>query len=69
MTMPDNSAEIANLEAILNSGAKSVTTDGLTTEFDLAAIRLRRDELVRQQTGDLKMIRPRTSNLYLGQCW
>lgn len=66
---PDYSAEITVLEAILNSGAKSVSTDGLATQFDLDAVRKRRDELVRLQGGDLKMVRPRISSVYLGSAW
>jgi hypothetical protein len=43
--MPDYSVEIAALEAILNSGAQSISTDGLSTTYDLAQVRKRLAEL------------------------
>lgn len=43
--MPDNSAQIAKIEAILNTGATSVTTDGTTINYDFAQLRKRLREL------------------------
>jgi hypothetical protein len=43
--MPDNSAAIAQIEAILNNGATSVTTDGTTINYDFAELRRRLKEL------------------------
>jgi len=44
--MPDNTRRIAELEAILQSGARSVSVDGVSTQIDLDAIRRERDRLV-----------------------
>lgn len=43
--MPDNSAAIAKIEAILNTGATSVTTDGTTVNYDFEELRRRLKEL------------------------
>lgn len=43
--MPDNSAAIAKIEAILNVGATSVTTDGTTVNYDFEELRRRLKEL------------------------
>lgn len=43
--MPDNSAAIAKIEAILNAGATSVTTDGTTVNYDFDELRRRLKEL------------------------
>jgi hypothetical protein len=43
--MPDNSAAIAQIEAILNNGATSVTIDGTTVNYDFAELRRRLKEL------------------------
>ncbi len=43
--MPDNSAAIAKIEAILNTGATSVTTDGTNINYDLAELRRRLKDL------------------------
>jgi hypothetical protein len=43
--MPDNSAAIAKIEAILNTGATSVTTDGTTVNYDFDELRRRLKEL------------------------
>lgn len=46
-------ARIAELDAILSSGASSSTLDGTTISFDLAAMRQERDELkTKLQTGN-----------------
>lgn len=51
MAKPDYSTEIARLEAIVNSGTTSVSTDGLTTMFSLEQAKQRLAELKRLQ-GD-----------------
>lgn len=43
--MADNSATIAKIEAILNTGATSVTTYGSTINYDFAELRRRLNEL------------------------
>jgi hypothetical protein len=65
----DNSAEILVLEAILNSGAESVSTDGQTTKFDLDAVRKRLSELRQQQAPDITRTRPRISTIDLSGAW
>lgn len=37
--MPNHSTEIARIRAILREGASTVTTDGTTVTYDLAALR------------------------------
>jgi hypothetical protein len=54
--------EIANLEAILAAGVKSVRTDLTQTDFDLAEVRRRLAELKRQQN---RARRPRSSSIDL----
>ena len=44
--MPDNSAKIAELQAILQAGANSVSVDGTTVAFDLAEVRRQLRELM-----------------------
>jgi hypothetical protein len=44
--MPDNSVEIAKIKAILNTGAKTVVTDGTTVNYDFAELRRRLKELM-----------------------
>ena len=65
MTKADNSAEIAQLEAILNAGARTVTIDGQTVTYDFDAIRKRLAEL---RASDYRNIprRPRASSIRLG---
>jgi len=66
--MPDNSTEITVLEEILNAGASSVTTDGLTTTWDLGEVRRRLLEL--KQTDDQTIVngnkRPVFTRIRLG---
>jgi hypothetical protein len=66
--MADYSAEIAQLETLLNSATKSVSADGLNTQFDLDVARTRLAELRRLQ-GDLRLVKPRIATLDLGGCW
>lgn len=49
--MPDNSAKIAEIEEILNSGATSTSVDGLSVSIDLEALRRRLIELKRTDTS------------------
>lgn len=51
--MPDYSVEIAALEAILNSGAQSVSTDGLSMSYDLEQVRKRLAELQAQDDATI----------------
>ena len=44
--MADNSQKIAQLQEILDSGASSVTVDGITTSFDHDSIRQRISDLI-----------------------
>lgn len=59
----DYQNEALNLRAILARGATSITTDGVTVNYDLAA--------VRQRLADINRIlnpkaRPRFANINLG---
>lgn len=62
--MPDNSTEIAHLQALLNSGADSITVDGVTTKLDHSAIARRLRELRATDTTD-KNRRPVISTIDL----
>jgi hypothetical protein len=66
--MPDFSAEIAQLEQLINSATNSVSTDGLSTNFNLEHATKRLAELRRLQ-GDLSMVRPKVSTMNLGGAW
>jgi hypothetical protein len=59
---------MANLETLINSATQSVSTDGLSTTFDLDEARKRLAELYRLQ-GDTTMVRPRVVRVRLGGCW
>jgi len=63
-SMADRSAEIARLEAILNAGARSVTTDGQKVDYDLDAIRRRLAELRAEDDNTLPK-RPRAASIRL----
>lgn len=67
---PDRTREINALKSILNSGARSVTTDGVTTTFaNEAAIRKRISELEVEQGGPVALVKPRIRGINLGGCW
>lgn len=67
--MADRSVEIAALQAVLNSGTKSVTVDGVTTSFsDASQIRKRIRELQVETDGDQRR-KPRISTVDLGAAW
>jgi len=57
-------AEILRLETLINNATTSVSTDGLSTSFDLEQARKRLAELYRLQ-GDT-MVRPRVVRVRLG---
>ncbi len=63
--MPDNSAEIAKLQAILNEGARSVSIDGQSVTYDFAAIRKRIRTLMLADPN-YRGKRPRLSRINLG---
>lgn len=64
--MPDNAAEIAKLEAILNAGASSVTVDGQSVTYDFDEIKARIAKLKREDTTNGYMARPRSLRINLG---
>lgn len=67
--MPDNTAAIAAIRSLLESGATSVSTDGQTTTFDPAALRSTLAELERTDTansGANAARKPITQTIYLG---
>lgn len=65
--MADYSIEIAALEAILNSGANSVSTDGLSTSYDLESVRKRLAELKAKDDASINNgnARPRIARIRL----
>ncbi len=65
----DATAEIAQLEQLLNSATKSVATDGLRTDFDLEQARKRLNELRLQQSGATGRKRPPFVAIRLGGAW
>lgn len=65
----DATAEIAQLEQLLNSATKSVATDGLRTDFDLEQARKRLNELRLRQAGQTGRTRPAIVGLRLGGAW
>lgn len=67
--MPDNSATITQLEAILNSGATSGTVDGQSVSFrSQSEIRARIREL--QEADDsLRGRRPRVASIRVDTAW
>jgi hypothetical protein len=66
--MSDYTAEILRLETLINSATNSVSTDGLSTSFDLDAARKRLAELYRL-SGETQMVRPKAVRVRLGNSW
>lgn len=67
---PDRSQQINALKSILNSGARSITTDGVTTTFaNESAIRKRIAELEVEQGGASALVKPRIRSIHLGNAW
>ena len=62
--MPDHTAEIARIDALLNTGLKTVVIDGITQAIDVPSLRKRRRELLRSNTATRKR-RPFLVNLNL----
>ena len=64
----DHSTEIAALEEILNSGARSITVDGVTTQFQNAEeIQRRIDHLKSEDdTSGQTVTKPRMSSINMG---
>ena len=63
--MPDHAATIANLEAILNAGATTVTVDGQTVTYDFDEIKSRIAKLKREDTANSYTTRPRSLRIDL----
>jgi hypothetical protein len=67
---PNRTREINALKSILNSGARSITTDGVTTTFaNEASIRKRIAELEVEQGGSSALVKPRIRSINLGSAW
>lgn len=62
-------AEIAQLETLINSAAKDISTDGLRTSFDLEHATKRLAELRRLAGSDRRLARPKNATLNLEGCW
>ena len=58
--------EIAAIEAILNDGARAVSTDGRSVQDELPALRRRLEELRRKQDATK---RPRVAGIDLSNAW
>jgi len=65
----EHTQEIERLEQIVNSGTTSVTTDGTTTQFDLAAAKSRLAELKRLDGQSPRNVKRKLSTLDLTNCW
>lgn len=65
--MPDNSAEIARLQAMLNSGVRSTSADGQSMTLDPDSIREQIRQLRASDTTQRRN-RPICSNVNLGGC-
>lgn len=63
--MTDHSARIAELEAILQEGATTVTVDGTTTVIDLEIVEQQLNQLRRDNTATADR-RPRLSSIQTG---
>jgi hypothetical protein len=63
--MANNATKIASIRALLESGAASISVDGVTTTLDREGLRL---ELRRLQDEDdtRQSDRPRAAGIYLG---
>ena len=64
--MADNSVAIAEIQAVLRSGVKTVTVDGVTTQFDLAALRRELSFLMKTDTVN-KSRRPTCASIDLSR--
>jgi len=65
MAATDHSKRIAEIDAILQSGARSVSTDGLSISYDFEALERERRQLLAEDEAN-RMRRPVASNIYLG---
>lgn len=63
--MADNTAKIAELRAILQSGVTTISVDGTTTTVDLNQIRLELRQLIAEDDTQ-KTRKPRLSSVNLG---
>ena len=63
--MPDNTAKIAELRAILESGTTTITVAGTTTAVDLNQVRIELGRLMAEDDTQKKR-RPRISSINLG---
>lgn len=63
--MPDNTAKIAELRSILESGTTSITVAGTTTAVDLNQVRIELSRLMAEDDTQKKR-RPRISSINLG---
>lgn len=65
--MPDYSTEIAQIEALLNSGAKKVSVDGQTVEVDHGVLQKRLTYLrANDSSTEQADKRPRSAQINLG---
>lgn len=68
--MANNTAKIAELEAILQAGETSTTIDGTTTTVDLNVIRQQLNELRANDDDEANRLRkPTVATICLGGQW
>ena len=60
----DNSDRIAEINDILRTGAKRVTVDGTTIDYDFATLRQERRELMAEDDAK-RHVKPRVSSINL----
>lgn len=66
--MPDNTAAIAQIRSLLNSGATQITVDGTTVQVTPDQLRRRLRELQATDTAN-PVKRPRVASINLGNAW
>ncbi len=67
--MADYTAEIEQLESVLNGAVESISVDGLSTKVDLDQARKRLNELRNLDEGSATMVRPTITGTRLGGAW
>lgn len=63
--MPDNTDRINEIEAILRAGAKRVSLDGVTIDYDFAALRAELRQL-KATDPSYRAKRPAAARIHLG---
>lgn len=64
--MADNTAKIAAIDKILESGARQIAVDGIQATVDTDSLRKERRRLVAEDDATTVMARPAASSIQLG---